>query len=111
MKIRIQNQSIRFRLSLEEVRTLEQKGTIQSEISFSSVLTFSIQTGSKDVRFDENRLVVNIPAEWILDWENNDLVGFEFDHKGTVNVIVEKDYACAHTKEGKALFGKPKKMN
>lgn len=122
MKIRIEGPSIRFRLSAAEVRVIGQGGRVQSDLNFSPPLSFLLQTGPLEVRFTSCQLAVSLPPEWLQDWENNEVVGFEFDHQiessleentvqNTVQITVEKDYPCAHTKEGKALFGKPKRMN
>jgi len=121
MKIRIEGQTIRFRLSHSDVHTLEHTGQIDAELYVPSLLQFTIQKGRLNVYYNQNQMVVSLPEDWLTSWTENEKVGFEFDHdfkRGpadmafhSLNVIVEKDYPCAHTKEGKALFGKPQKMN
>ncbi|MDA1027520.1 MAG: hypothetical protein O3B41_00485 [Bacteroidetes bacterium] len=133
MKIRIHDNHLRFRLSEAEVADLLSSGSISSEMVVGhSILGFSIYlTGSSGgildagpdkvnptVELDHSYIKVEFPRFWTEDWFSNNIVGFEFDvvqpghpNRDALTIIVEKDYPCAHTKEGKALFGKPVKMN
>lgn len=70
------------------------------------------------IELNHTYVKVEFPRAWTEGWLSNDVVGFEFDvvqpehlNRDPLNIIIEKDYPCAHTKEGKALFGKPVKMN
>ena len=133
MKIRIHEQLLRLRLAQEEVSELIQNGTISSriqigtsEIGFSLHLirgdqplgkstTLTPKTGRPVAKLTEGHTKLEIPRSWTHGWDSNDLVGFEFDFQPVtgrvLTVIVEKDYPCAHSKEGKAIFGRPKNMN
>lgn len=139
MKIRIHDNHLRFRLTEAEVADLLSSGSISSEMAVGhSILGFSIyltdhpdrtdHPGSTSVssskknrptiELNQTYVRVEFPRHWTKGWFSNDIVGFEFDvvqpehtNRDALTIIVEKDYPCAHTKEGKALFGKPVKMN
>ncbi len=135
MKIRIHEQHLRFRLAESEVVELLKSGFFSENIAIGgSILGFSIYlvenpthplnssgqkevTGSPSVQLVGSHTRLEIPRMWTAGWQTNDVVGFEFEippsaqpKSDRLTVIIEKDYPCAHTKEGKALFGTPVKM-
>ena len=118
MKIRFHNQHLRFRLDELEIRQLCDGQQIASRISLE-LTSFSIELNKSSelnpvLILNEGVLQVSIPEDWTHNWLSDDMVGFEFkiESKGnqSITVVVEKDYPCAHTKEGKAIFGTPQLM-
>jgi len=118
MKIRFHEQILRFRLDEAEVAALVIGEVISSKIHIGpAALRFVIEPREEpqSARLDHDQVTVVMPAIWTADWDVNDVVGFQFNavesNHESLTVIIEKDYPCAHTSEGKAIFGKPVRMD
>ncbi len=105
MKIRIQGNSIRFRLRQTEVKNFREAGEIREETSFGILpkdkLSFVLKaggSGSFKIMFEDNVVTVHVPSALSAKWTDTDLVGFEEEiitSKGqTIYVLVEKDFKC-----------------
>ncbi|MDQ6902906.1 MAG: hypothetical protein M3139_07840 [Bacteroidota bacterium] len=105
MKIRISENSIRFRLKQQEVKYFMEEGEIKEEISFGFLpmdkLSFVLKA-SKSGRFkiiwESNTVILHVPEAKCEQWTNTDLVGFEEDvtteGQATKSILVEKDFQC-----------------
>jgi hypothetical protein len=103
MKIRIQGNSIRFRLKQFEVQALSEKKSVKEVISFGDEekdqLQFVLQVVEDKFSLDQNITIVqlNVP-EKVNEWTQTELVGFEqkiITTKGKeINILVEKDFKC-----------------
>jgi hypothetical protein len=101
MKLRIKEDSIRFRLLRSEVAEFIEKGFISEETRFSSNSAENFYYGliaSDDVeevaaKFEGGRIMVVLPRVVIEKWANSDNVGIEASPKG-LKVLIEKDFAC-----------------
>lgn len=115
MKVRIHDQYLRFRLDEQEVRHLSQGEPVRTGVGIAeSSITFELQVAQIDfptLRVSSGSTEICIPQSWVGGWEQSDTVGFEWNldsgRDTAITVVVEKDYPCAHTKEGKAVFGRP----
>ena len=118
MKSRIHDQFLRFRLEESDVRDLCRKGQVdqrvligQSELKFSILLS----EGSPNVEISSTDIMVQLPQSWATNWDSDERVGFDFSvpspHPDGLRVVVEKDFPCAHTADGRAVYGKPDRMN
>jgi hypothetical protein len=104
MKIRIQGNSIRFRLKQFEVETLVDKKIVKEVICFGEVekdqLQFILQVANGDFSLEQHSTIIqlNIPENKAEEWTQTDLVGFEQNirtAKGKeINILVEKDFKC-----------------
>ena len=105
MKIRIQGNSIRFRLKQKEVRNFQQLGEIKEEICFgnssSEKLSFVLKTALSEkfeIVWKDNMITVLVPASLSTRWTDTDLVGIEEEvhtsSKQVVKVLIEKDFKC-----------------
>jgi hypothetical protein len=123
MKIRIADNSIRFRLRQPEVKSLQEKGlaitVLALGITPESKLTFQLQkTNALDVAvtYKLHHVAVNVPIHLCNEWFNTDLVGIEAnveteqDH--FVHVLIEKDFACldASVEENEGAYENPKSI-
>ncbi len=106
MKIRISNNSIRFRLKEPEVHQFnkEQILTEVLELGLSPVeqLKFSLEITSNtnfSIRYQINQTTLFIPEAVAKEWANTGAVGFEekidLGNGKTIKVLVEKDFVCA----------------
>jgi hypothetical protein len=104
MKIRIQGNSIRFRLKQFEVQALSEKKSVKEVISFGDEekdqLQFVLQVVEDKFSLDQNITIVqlNVPEKVVNEWTQTELVGFEqkiITTKGKeINILVEKDFKC-----------------
>lgn len=98
MKIRIKDNSIRYRITQSEVSQLWREGKVEAHTAFSGgPLIYGIDT-AEDGRplsadFVEGRIVLHMPRLMIESLYHTDKIGFE-DQTGPVRLLVEKDFAC-----------------
>lgn len=108
MKLRIQGNSLRMRVSEVEVTQFSQAGQIAESIAFgpaadqifSYVLLNAPDYEQLQVSFTPNKVTVYIPEKTANDWVSSDLNGMEgFINNGTekgLKILIEKDLDCLH---------------
>jgi hypothetical protein len=111
MKLRIQGNSVRFRLSKPEVEKFGKEGYIEEITDFGAqTLTYALNRvrDHNDLYLDYNDgvIVLNVPSELSEKWISSDLVGIEhtmdIDGYGRMlHILLEKDFKCLG-KEGEA---------
>ena len=105
MKIRLQGNSIRYRLKEPEVYAFKKNGGISELIQLSSEpaghLCFRLQVSdcpSLNVHHSGNTITVEVPRLLATDWTDTALVGFNGDvelaNNSRLQVLVEKDFRC-----------------
>lgn len=103
MKIRIQGDSVRFRLSKSEVSDLVQTGRIADETHFgSSVFRYEIVSATNkstmSADFADSCITLFAPVHLLENWDNDNRVGFsenlETSENSTLKLILEKDFKC-----------------
>ena len=105
MKVRLLENTIRFRLKQSEVRHFGSDGEIKQITIFGPLaedqLTFALRTSHSNdfhLSFNCKEVVLQVPASVVNEWMNSDMVGIEQSidtGKGQViNVLVEKDFKC-----------------
>jgi len=106
MKLRLQNDSVRLRLSQSEVVAAAQHGIVEGRTRFpdGSVFTFALEALDKgaapSASYTRDRMVVKLPAAEISGWASDDesvsLHGeLELPDGGLLRLLVEKDFKCA----------------
>jgi hypothetical protein len=123
MKIRIADNSIRFRLRQPEVQSFQKNGLATTALPFGitpeSKLTFQLERINEvkiAMTYELNHVVVKVPVHLCNEWFNSDLVGIEAkvetgqDH--FVHVLIEKDFACldASVEENAGAYKNPKSI-
>ncbi|GAE65794.1 hypothetical protein H3Z85_17055 [Chryseobacterium indologenes] len=97
MKIRIKDNSIRFRLTQSEVAELGKNGIVSSVTEFvERPFIYRIEKTEDSVlsaAFIENRMVMKMPAAMVDELVSTDTVGFD-GQVGSVKLLVEKDFVC-----------------
>ncbi|WP_026463175.1 DUF7009 family protein [Adhaeribacter aquaticus] len=108
MKLRVQSNSLRLRLSETEVTQFKQTGQIEERIQFGPsedqvlryVLAFSANTPVVTATFEQAQVTVLVPESIAAQWVNSEQNGFEgFIDNGTergLKILVEKDLDCFH---------------
>jgi len=102
MKIRIKENSVRYRLTPTEVKKFCKEGRIEKTTQFNST-TFVYGVKQKQIEnlqvdFNDNTITLNVPESFAKDWHDNDVVGLEHYvdlSDGTkFFLLLEKDFAC-----------------
>ncbi len=103
MKLRINSNSIRLRLTRDEVERLAHGEAIEEAIQFSVYDTFryAIKPWLLDVteaKFDGKILVIHVPEKTLAEWAASGQVGITVNQdNGSTDplvILVEKDFAC-----------------
>ena len=99
MKLRLQGNSLRLRLTRSEVVRLNGHGTVEEAASFGSggSLIYRIQgrTGTEPLHadFSGGAITVLVPTETVRVWASGDEVGM-YAEDGALRIAIEKDFRC-----------------
>ena len=103
MKIRIQGNSIRYRLTRTEVRELQEKGIVQEQTSFIGK-NFAYRVLEKEgitaleANFQNDTISLFFPKVENAKWADLERVGFAndiiLDNGQTLRLLLEKDFVC-----------------
>ena len=102
MKLRIQGNSLRLRLTRNEVAQLRDRGRVESLVEFSPgqdlvyLLEGSFHAKSVTAAFDGKAIRVTVPAHVMKEWANSDQVGIESPSRAGLHLLIEKDFQCLH---------------
>ena len=105
MKLRIQGDSVRLRLTQAEVASLAGTDRVEDvvHVGRGCALTYALQTAETDALradFEDGTLTVLIPRAWAAPWATSEQTGFEgLQDAGDgrrLTLLVEKDFACLH---------------
>ncbi|SMD32703.1 hypothetical protein SAMN04488029_1054 [Reichenbachiella faecimaris] len=105
MKIRINGNFVRLRLSQSEVDQFASEKQVGDAIQFGSrALTYQLVSSSDlnevSVDFDGANISILVPNNLGKQWTDTDLVGFENANQTNVRILVEKDFQCLHKRSG-----------
>ena len=108
MKIRIQGNSVRLRLSRTEVELLCTEGYIQENTVFgSSAFSYAVKQDSLldelTAAFHDNRITMYVPAAFLENWAKNSIVGLDarmqVGNDKELYLLIEKDFKCLDAAE------------
>lgn len=103
MKIRLKENSLRFRLLKSEVDKLVTEGYLEEQTSFiNNTLIYAVQSveagDQLSADFIGNKIIMHVPKILIKDWAVNSVVGFnaKMPVTATINLslLLEKDFVC-----------------
>ncbi|MEO9964919.1 MAG: hypothetical protein ABJF11_03970 [Reichenbachiella sp.] len=105
MKIRINGNFVRLRLSQPEVAQLASDHEVGDAIVFGErSLTYRLVSSEVHeavaVDFDGSNISILVPVDLAKKWTETDLVGFENADQSQVRILVEKDFQCLHKRPG-----------
>jgi hypothetical protein len=101
MKLRIQGNSLRVRVTQKEVAQLRRSHHVEALFEFGpgNELTYSLDgsvwAGSATVIFDGHAIRITVPARVMTEWTETGRVGIEATSQ-SVKLLIEKDYQCLH---------------
>lgn len=99
MKIRISNNSLRYRLTRPEVERFAGEGVISETVHIGDdKLTYILQRAAMDklvVTFKNNIIALSIPEHLADDWTATERVGINNKEQNEdLYLLVEKDFKC-----------------
>ncbi len=105
MKLRLLDDSIRLRLSRDEVIAADEHGIVEGQTRFpdGSVFRFALESlknsSHASASYASDRLVVKLPAVKISAWAKDDTAVSLHDELtlplgGQLKLLVEKDFRC-----------------
>ncbi len=107
MKLRLRDNTMRIRLSQNEVRTLAAAGTVESTTAFGpgqALVCRVLPSGATvEAHFDGGIIALQVPAASLRDWAAGS--GLALEHElvwsgGSLRISVEKDLGCTHPRKG-----------
>src|SRR4051794_28569561 len=108
MKIRMQDDAVRFRLNRRDVSEFARTGRASATIHFgTSQLDYTLAASSSATQlhasFNGSEICVEVPAAQAQHWTSTDTVGIDgtqaLDGNRTLAIIIEKDFQCMHKGE------------
>lgn len=110
MKLRIKDNSIRFRLTRSEIDQLNKTGVVTAGSGFPGGrrLTYTVESSPASVTpaafYSENTISVRLPESMVLALATTEQVSIEDEQVlvdgDKLRVTVEKDFACLSPREG-----------
>ena len=106
MKLRLQFNSIRFRLKRSEVEEFVRNGRVEEKISlgtgddeaFRYVLESAGAVSTPREVLTLRAIIVQVPVEAVMRWTSTDQIGIEgeqtVDNQTSLRILIEKDFAC-----------------
>ncbi|WP_077398920.1 DUF7009 family protein [Cellulophaga omnivescoria] len=103
MKIRIRENSVRYRLTKSEVEAFCKRGYFIQQTEFNtSLFCYEIRTkdGIRNLEtdFKNNTISIYVPNSYTTDWHTNSIVGFSNTYTTKqgkeLSILVEKDFVC-----------------
>lgn len=102
MKIRIRGNTVRFRLTKNEVAKLCREKSVEERTNFSDLdFIYEVKVTEAehlDIHFLNNKISLQIAASLLENWDTNDRVGFSHTVAGsngkTIDLLLEKDFTC-----------------
>ncbi len=114
MKIRINDNSLRFRLSQSEISTLVHQGEVSSVCQFTNDrIVYMLKQGDYPhltADFIDGVITVYIPKSFVQHWDKNETIGFDGNDTSGLYILIEKDFQCLkprHHEDESDLFPNP----
>jgi hypothetical protein len=102
MKLRIQGNSLRLRVTQKEVAQLCDCGRIESSIELmpGTPLLYALESSHQVTAVAASFLgcivQVTVPANLIAEWAGSDQVSIEGESQAGAQLLIEKDFQCLH---------------
>ena len=106
MKLRIKDNSIRFRLTKSEVASLKEYKKVSATTNFGlrpfEVLEYCLKIEPKvsniEAHFNGFRVLVNLPQNLALQWTSSNQIALmheqKISHEQSLKILIEKDFFC-----------------
>ena len=104
MKIRINGNAIRYRLSKTDITNFGTAGFVEEKTEFANGVSFHYRLEKKkdienpEASFSGNGISIFVPEKLVAGWPTNDIVGFEnrmeIGEGKSLLLLIEKDFVC-----------------
>jgi hypothetical protein len=103
MKIRINGNSVRMRISKTELDKFTKTGLLEESTEFgNTVFNYALksQPGLENLHstYSDNTISIFVPEEFRFKWPETDTIGFDHNmdigNGKTLFLLIEKDFAC-----------------
>ncbi len=114
MKLRLKENTLRIRLSMNEVETLVGTSKISSRTTFPGSNFLETKISLKEilqaqVYFENGCIDIALPQNMVHEWQINDQVGFQWsvslDDGNQLSMLIEKDFRCLTGRPGEDEAG------
>jgi|ERR1051326_87174 hypothetical protein len=105
MKLRINGNSIRLRLSRSEVANFDATGHIEDLVDFGTIGKFTygmtiVEDSTVTSSYNSSGLQVKVPRSLAQDWTKTDRIEISAEQPvgagKTLQILIEKDFQCIH---------------
>lgn len=97
MKLRLRENSLRYRLTRSEVEQFAHEGVFKEKVTIGeeSLVYLLQRTAGPDFRatLHTNLITVLVPEALADEWTGTEKVGIEVHH-GPLHILIEKDFTC-----------------
>lgn len=109
MKLRIRDNSLRFRLAKSEIAKLHEDGLVEASTQFpgGAQLQYAVELSpsaqAMAASFEEGVLRVVLPRAPGMEWALSDEISLQGEaslDEGRLSILIEKDFACLTPREG-----------
>jgi len=109
MKIRIKGNTLRLRLTKNEVKRLATQGIVKEQIQFGPMarLVYALvqsEDTTINATFADNKISILIPNDIASNWVTTDQVSIKhqiiLDVENTLEILIEKDFQCLDVRPG-----------
>lgn len=110
MKLRIQGDSVRMRITRPELERMQNDGGISETVNFGPDrkldyrITASDDAAALRAEFSSGGIVISIPRPTFDQWAGTDEISIRGEQPvagdQSLKILVEKDYACLSPREG-----------
>lgn len=109
MKLRLKKNSVRLRLTQNEVELFSERGLVEEYVDFADGVRFRYRLMSDETvndvttKFDKQGITVILPGPLGRDWTASEMVGIEgkqATRRDELHIVVEKDFACLDHRPG-----------
>ena len=102
MKLRINGNSVRFRLSKTEVDSFGEKGYLEEQTHFgNAIFTYALNKTTAPVMtadFDNCKIILHLPEQMAKEWVDTQKIGFDANmdlgNGEVLYLLLEKDFKC-----------------
>lgn len=115
MKLRIQGNSLRLRISEADLNRLRWEGRLECWMGLgpNRRFTYALEASNDAARimalYESDALTLVMPREWVDQWNPAEEVRFEsmqdIDGDQQLHIIVEKDLQCRHEQQEQTVPG------
>jgi hypothetical protein len=100
MKLRLNSDTLRLRLTRSEIAQLGESGMVEEKTQFApgQALWYSVECveiARPEAALQGNFIRVKLPRTEVKQWIETDQTGIEAT-QGSLRVLVEKDFKCLH---------------